>query len=203
MKLHMFMYGLCAFALLPLTMSLSGTCIGVCITINIKSASVSCIGSGSANCSATVNAIGEREVIDVSQYKVTDFGVIDKPKEVLFDLPAVRTAYNEPVKPLIYSFTPTQGELAGTKIYVAISDIIPKLGSRYQGRDVYHFFRLLEGQKPNQWIDAGNLNFILDGTNPNSIPKQWGALIQPDGTWTISYTDAAGEQTVNFAFGKK
>lgn len=154
-----------------------------------------CTGAN-ANCPVTIqkgkiNAIGEAVYIDLGKEPVTSLipkgqKVIENEQTALLDLPAKG-------KVKIYSFVPSEGELAGQLIYVALDDVETGRG-RLAGKTFIRILRQLKGDKPDQWLEAGML------VGPNR-PSKWLFTLKPDGTLV---TFAGKDKTeIEFGTGKK
>lgn len=154
-----------------------------------------CTGAN-ATCPVTiqkgkVNAIGESIYIDLTKEPITSLipkgqKSIEKDQTQLLDLPA-----KDGVK--IYSFVPSEGELANQIIYFALDDVNTGRG-RLAGKAYIRILRQLKGDKPDQWLEAGE---VL----ASKRPAQWLFTIKPDGT-LITY-EGTDKKEVYFGLGKK
>lgn len=165
---------------------------GTNISVRAGLSLANCIGYH-PNCSSsvTLNAVGENEIIDVKQYKVTSFGDIKDDTKVDVEIPVEKNTQK------IFSFKPTQGELAGKMIYFAFDNIPPRLGSIASGKVVVKMYSQNESQKANQWTDVGNIT--LDQA-PTGEKLTQPFTIKPDGT-LVSY-DPKRKVTIEYPLGK-
>lgn len=136
----------------------------------------------------TINAIGETAIIDVSKFNVEDLGAIETEKKVTIDLPVKKNGMT------VVSFTPTKGELAGKKIFLAFDYIDPRLGSRFVGQNVIKIYRRLEDEKADQWIEVGNLR----GKDTRAT---WEFTAKPEGT-LVTFSPL-NKKTVEFVLGTR
>ncbi len=146
-----------------------------------------------ANCptTVTVTGTGEKPVFDVTKYKVTPFGEITKEKWVKFGLPIVKNTQK------FYSFSPTEGELAGQKIFLLFDNEAQRKGSIYGAQTVIKMYRLIEGQKPYEWLIIGNARI---SRKPGETPEA-SFTIKPNGT-LLTY-DPVRKKLISYELGKK
>ena len=171
------------------------------IDIDIKIGVTTCTG-GASTCSTTISAMGEVVELDVAKLPVKDLGTISQDQVINLTIPANKDDKN------VYSYTPSEGELTGTKIYLTLDNQPPRAGTRLAGKTVIKMYRQLEGNTPNQWIDVGEIYTVQkDKTLPvNELPftfKKDGNLetenpnkVLPDGTFA-KVTFVLGQRNVN------
>lgn len=187
------LYSIITFAALCSTgQGFAGGLGGTNITVRAGLSLANCIGN-SPNCSSnvTLNAVGENEIIDVKKYKVTSFGDIKDDTKVDLEIPVEKNTQK------IYSFKPTQGELAGKMIYLAFDNIPPRLGSIASGKVAVKMYSQNESQKANEWTDVGNMTFDQAAAGEKLTQP---FTIKPDGT-LVSY-DPKRKVTVEYPLGK-
>jgi hypothetical protein len=151
------------------------------IDIKAKVAVATCLRG---NCPVTINAVGDKVHIDLSKYKITDLGTLTAEKEVTLDLPTV------PGEMKIYSFTPSEGDLAGTKVHVAFDNQQARAGSRFSGLNIVKVHRHAEGEK--EWTEAGSFS-------GKDQPSTWVFTAYPNGDFKTFSPE--GKKEVTFELG--
>jgi hypothetical protein len=174
-------------ALLGLTniagaLALGGTGPKINVNVNAKVAVGTC---PRGNCPVTINAVGDKAVIDISKYAVTDLGTIVEAKDhVSISLPTQAGDMK------IYSFIPTEGDLANKKIFVAFDNQQPRAGSRFAGLNLVKVHRRANGE--TDWTEAGQ----FAGADKVS---EWQFEIRPNGDFVT--IDPRSKKVVTFELG--
>ncbi len=167
--------------------------IDVTVDVDVEVYVQDCLGAHST-CSIVrggrTNAIGDVSIIDIRHEPITPLMPVKKEGErIELDLPKVGELK-------VYSFVPTEGELAGTRVYVALNNILQR--GRLAGQTFIRVLRQLEGEKPDQWIEAGA--FILKGAKAQAL-KKMSFFASPNGTFVLK--DYKGVDKVVFYLGDK
>ncbi len=167
------------------------------VTVNLDLDIVAVVCGPHASCPINItkgktNAIGDTVIIDVRKL----------PKTSL--IPEGKTAIEEeqfqwlPLPPKggikVYSFIPSEGELADKTIYLAFDDVVSRPGSRLGGKTFIRILRQVEGDAPDKWLEAGELEGF-------SRPTKWPFTLMPDGTLVTIY--GKDKRRVEFKLGKK
>ncbi len=158
-----------------------------------KTASQTCTGAGST-CSIVMNALGEEITLDVAALPVKKLGIIAKDTPLLLPLPLEEGTQK------IYSYIPSEGELANTAIYLAFDNKKPRPGTRLGSKKVITWYRQLEGDAPNKWIDVGEISV----STSEKFPKEYPVVIKKNGNILTKSIDEKGQsKDVLFVLGKK
>ena len=106
----------------------------------------------------TLGAFGQPFSTDPMQASINDLGKIDQQMNVTLNIPQKVDGYT------MYSVTPTEGELSGKTIYLALRlSAKGKPGSRLAGLYPVELFRLVAGQDAKRgWARAAE--FVMTGT---------------------------------------
>lgn len=160
------------------------------LTANItaKVGVTTCVGA-QASCGTTINAVGENVTIDVSKYEVTSLGKVDQEIIKSLDMPIKQGTMK------IYSFTPTQGELANKLIYVVFDNIAPRAGSLAAlKKNTIKVYRRTQDEPNNQWVEVSE---ITTNQPVDKLPFS----IEPSGVWSVY--DNIAKKTIAIDLGKK
>lgn len=137
---------------------------------------------------ATTNAIGDPFQVDPSTVQVTDLGTIAQDTKVSLAIPA------EADKTNVFSFTPTQGDLKGRKVFFAIKrNAKGAPGTQFAGVEVIELFRQNVDDTNAIWFRAGRMK------SKTGYPATVDFTFTPSGNASI--TDSSSGQSVTFNFG--
>lgn len=161
-----------------LSMQVNAGVVDVSLYLDVDVTVQTCTGAQST-CSIVkggkVNAVGEVEIIDVSKQKALSLGSLDKVEQKLvLNIPQTIDGLE------IYSFKPTKGDMAGKLIYLALHNEAQRPGSMLAGKDVIKILRQVQGDKADQWVEAGSI-IENKGKLINTIPF----YAEADGTFYI------------------
>lgn len=172
-------------------MGLSSSLAGVLdlnLYVTAKVGVTTCVGPHSS-CGTTINAVGEKMIIDVSKEEVTSLGKVDKEITKFLDMPAKQGIMK------IYSFTPTQAELASKLIYVTFDNIVPRAGSLAAlKKNTIKVYRRTQDEPNDQWVEVSE---IATDQPVDKLPFS----IEPSGVWSIY--DNIAKKTIAIDLGKK
>ncbi len=161
-----------------------------------------------STCNVTINAIGDVVTVDIKGTPVVDLGTLSADEVKTLALPETPGTHN------VYSLTPSAGDLANTKIHLLVQNREQKRGTRRADKHIFKFSRQLPGDKPNQWVEVGDLEvkktekltewqFIADKSGELTTFDTKGA----QGTGSVKVdTDKplpAGVKKVTFHVGRK
>lgn len=191
-----------AFLSAPMSLTALSGGTDIDVDINVQVGVNNCTG-GHSVCpiTQTMGAFGQAFTVNPMVGSVTDLGKINQEMSVKLDLPEKVDGYT------LYSLTPTEGELAGQTIYLALRlSAQGKPGSRLAGLYPVELFRLVAGQDPKRgWARAAE--FLMKGTQGMGESKETkGALtslsftFMPNGNG--STIDPKGKK-VEFILGTK
>ena len=172
---------------------------GTCVTHNAHAALLSmsssvqigvttCTGAHS-NCNVTINAVGDVITVDVKNTPIKDLGTLSSEKVAELAMP------KEPGTHEVYSFTPSEGELTNTKIYLLVQNVEQARGTRRADMNVFKLSRQLPGNKPNEWTEVGDLE-----VKKTETLTQMPFFIKKDGTmitFDTSGVKGTGAVTIN------
>ena len=149
-----------------------------------------CIGK-MANCNTTVSVNAVGEVADIDRTKnLTKFGKITEDTQKTLEIPTQSGIIK------IYSFTPSEGEMAGKELFLALDNVPPVLGSIYSGQKVVKLYAQNQDQKRTEWTTVGNFRW-KDALESNSFE----VTITPNGT--IMATDPVRNEEVTLPLGRR
>lgn len=129
-----------------------------------------CTGKNS-NCSITINAIGDVVDVDVNDSLIVEFGKVTLDSVKNLSLPEIPGIHR------IYSFIPSEGELAGTEIYLLVQNEEQRIGTRRAEKTVFTLSRLLADDKSTDWIKVGDI-----AVKKSDTLKVMPFLFEKDGT---------------------
>ena len=144
-----------------------------------------CTGAN-AQCNVTISAIGDVVEVDIKGAQIKDLGTINEERVKSLALPGTIGTYS------IFSLTPSEGDLKGTKVFLLVQNQAQRAGTRQADMTVFKFSRQLPGDKPNEWKEVGEIT--LKKTEALSA---WPFVIQKNGTLiTFDTKDVKGTGSV-------
>lgn len=156
-----------------------------------KTAVANC-GAETVQCSATVNAMGDAVMIDVTKLKITDLGTINADKKVDIALPTTVGSTTA------YRFTPSTGESKDVATLVVFENVKQAPGTRLFGKTLIRISRHFEPIKEGSpWIEVGRIE--IDGKEVEQ--KEVPVTFKPDGSAVAN--DPTTKEPMVFPVAKK
>lgn len=147
-----------------LFLSCAAAFFGTCMGKGDKTAVVNC-GAESVGCIATVNAMGDPVMIDISKLTITDLSTITADKKLDVTLPT------QVGSSTAYSFTPSTGESKNSKTLVVFENEKQAPGTRLSGKALIrisrHFVPVEEG---TSWIEVGRIEVDGKEVEQKTVP---------------------------------